>query len=229
LPQDCYVFFDVDDTLLEWCVTWQEAFIQAAAEAGVELTWAQASEKLGEALTGYYHDCLVQHCAAGPPDLREFWLDYDGRILAAMGVRENARHHASRVIDLLQAPAAVRLYPEVPEVLETLAARGARLGIITGRPLAAPDLDRLGILHYFEPVIDAFGARTTKSEAHMFHLAAAAAAGRPAWHVGDSYTGDILGARAAGLRPVLLDRADSHNGADCPRISDLRELLHLVG
>jgi putative hydrolase of the HAD superfamily len=117
----------------------------------------------------------------------------------------------------------------VLEVLDTLARQGAQLGIISGRPLARPDLERLGIAHYFDPILDAFGAGSTKSDPRIFHLAAAAAAGRPAWHVGDSYPGDIVGARAAGLRPVLLDRTASHNGADCPRISDLRELLDLVG
>jgi putative hydrolase of the HAD superfamily len=224
-----YVFFDVDDTLVEWRVSWQGAFVHVAAEAGVAITWDEAAAKLREALDSYYPDCVAQHCAAGPPDLREFWLDYDGRILAAMGVRGDLRHYAGRIFDLLQHPEAIRLYPEVLEVLDALTARGARLGIISGRPLARPDLERLGIAHYFDPILDAFGAGSTKSDPRIFHLAAAAAAGRPAWHVGDSYPGDIVGARAAGLRPVLLDRTASHNGADCPRISDLRELLDLVG
>lgn len=229
MAQDYYVFFDVDDTLVEWQVSWQGAFVQVAAEAGLAVTWDEASATLREALDSYYADCVAQHCAAGPPDLREFWLDYDGRILAEMGVQGDLRHYASRIFDLLQHPEAIRLYPEVPEVLVALAARGAKLGIITGRPLARPDLERLGIAHHFDPILDAFGAGSTKSDPRIFQLAAAAAAGGPAWHVGDSYRGDIVGARAAGLRPVLIDRADSHNGIDCPRISDLRELLDLIG
>ncbi len=36
---------------------------------------------------------------------------------------------------------------------------------------------------------------------------------------------DVGGARAAGLRPVLIDPYDDHPGADFERIKDLRELL----
>ena len=61
----------------------------------------------------------------------------------------------------------------------------------------------------------------------MFQLAAeaAAAAGLPAWHIGDNYRADVLGARAAGLRPLLLDRHGNHDGVDCPKITSLRQLL----
>ncbi|HUY62016.1 MAG TPA: HAD hydrolase-like protein, partial [Candidatus Dormibacteraeota bacterium] len=63
------------------------------------------------------------------------------------------------------------------------------------------------------------------------------------WHVGDNYRTDVLGARAAGIRPVLLLRtgrrhALSNGGGgpagagparpDCPTISDLRALVPLV-
>jgi HAD superfamily hydrolase (TIGR01549 family) len=228
LPQNPYVFFDVDDTLVEWRVDWAGTFVKVAAEAGVGVTLEAASAKLRDALDRDYPRCVAQHCAAGAPDLHEFWLDYDGQILAALGVRGDVRHYASRIWDLLQDPSAIRLYAEVPEVLDSLAARGARLGIVTGRPLARPDLERLGIAHYFEPIVDAFTAGTTKSDPRIFQLAVAAVDGRPAWHVGDSYRGDVVCARAAGLRPVLLDRTGAHNGVDCPRITDLRELLALL-
>ena len=34
--QDYYVFFDVDDTLIEWKQDWQAAFMETARGAGVE-------------------------------------------------------------------------------------------------------------------------------------------------------------------------------------------------
>ncbi len=172
----CYVFFDVDDTLVEWRVRWQDAFVQAAAAAGVAATWELASDKLTEALDTYYHDYVVAHCQAGRADDREFWLEYDGRILTAMGVPGDPKSYAEKVWEMLQSPDAITLYHEVPEVLQELSARGARLGIITGRPAAKPDLTRLGIGHYFDPVLDAFGTGTTKRETWMFELAAEAAA-----------------------------------------------------
>jgi len=46
--------------------------------------------------------------------------------------------------------------------------------------------------------------------------------------VGDSYAADILGARAAGMDAVLLDRQGHHPAADVPVIRALTELAPLV-
>jgi putative hydrolase of the HAD superfamily len=43
-------------------------------------------------------------------------------------------------------------------------------------------------------------------------------------HVGDFYSIDVLGARAAGLQAVLVDSAGLYPDADCPRIRSLAEL-----
>lgn len=44
-------------------------------------------------------------------------------------------------------------------------------------------------------------------------------------YVGNEYLADIVGARDAGLTPVLLDRDDRMAGADCARIGGLLELV----
>jgi FMN phosphatase YigB (HAD superfamily) len=43
-------------------------------------------------------------------------------------------------------------------------------------------------------------------------------------HVGDFYSVDVVGARAAGIRPVLLDEGDLYPDADCPRVRSLAQL-----
>jgi putative hydrolase of the HAD superfamily len=223
-----FIFFDVDDTLIEWTASWREAFAQAAREAGVEVSPDRAWEVLTHAFETLYDDCVKKHSALG--DEREFWLDYDGRILGILGVRNGVRRTAERVAELLKRPDSIRLYPDVPETLRVLSAKGARLGIGTGRPRAAPDLDALGVRHYFDPLIDAFAAGSAKSEGRMFRIAAQAAAEERlvGWHVGDSYGDDVEGARAAGLRPVLVDRQGAHRNVDCPRIEDLRALPDII-
>ena len=42
-------------------------------------------------------------------------------------------------------------------------------------------------------------------------------------YVGDSYANDVVGARAAGMRPFLLDPYDDHAGADYERIKAVAE------
>lgn len=224
----CYVFFDVDDTLIEWTVSWPEVFVEAAAEAGVSVSLELAASTLVHCLETIYDDVVRAHAQRG--DERACWLDYDARVLAQLGVEQDLPRAAEHVVERLSAPDAKRLFPEVPEVLSTLGAAGIRLGIITNRPSAGPDLAALGISDYFDPVIDVLGTGSTKRDGGVFRRAAAVAAeaGLPAWHVGDSYDGDIVGARAAGLCPVLLDRGYSNDATDCLRIADLTELIPLL-
>ncbi len=223
-----YVFFDVDDTLVEYKTHWAEAFAQVAQEAGVDASVDRARAVLNGAFTGFYEECIGKH--AGTGDVHEFWMDYDGHLLAALGVTRDLREHTARLEKLLSAPDRIGLFPEVPEVLSDLRAGGARLGIVTGRPLAGPDLERLGIRDYFDFVVDAFSAGSSKSAGQMFVSAAeaAAAAGLSAWHVGDSYADDVKGAEAAGMRAVLVDRRAAHPDADCLRITDLRPLPEII-
>ncbi len=224
----CYVFFDMDDTLVEWMVNWWETFLRVAGEFGVEASKEQAEKALDEAFATIYSGLLREHCDGA--DERGFWLAFDGKILELMGVRQDLGEAASRVVGLLKRPEAIRLYAEVPEVLDALSEMGLSLGIVTGRPMAEPDLKALGVRHFFHPLIDGFVARGSKTERHMFTIAAQAAAeaGLPAWHVGDLYEEDVVGARSAGIRPVLVDRRGKHPAADCPRVTDLRELLTII-
>jgi len=219
-----YIFFDVDDTLIEWNVSWVEVYAEAARLGGVDVSPAQSEQALTIAFTTFYKDCLREHSAAG--EERAFWRDYDARILRSLGVTGDLAAASDYLIRVFGKTEAVSLYPEVTGVLDLLSGKGARLGIVTGRPRAEPHLGQLGVSHYFHPIIDAFSVASAKSEGHMFRVAAEAAdqAGLTAWHVGDNYEDDVLGARRAGLRPVLVDRKGEHPDADCPRIDTLREL-----
>lgn len=221
----------MDDTLIEWTVSWRDTFAEAAREVGVEVSQEQAWQAVTNAFATYYDDYLAEYSPAD--DEYAFWLGYDGRILAELGVPESRLPEAAeRVIGLLKPTGggAIRLYDDVVEVLRELTDRGMRLGIVTGRPKAGPDLHALGVRDYFHPVIDAFSVGSSKGAGRMFPVAAQAAAdaGLPAWHVGDYYEDDVLGARAAGINAVLLDRNGQRQGDDCLRISNLRELIPIV-
>jgi putative hydrolase of the HAD superfamily len=47
-------------------------------------------------------------------------------------------------------------------------------------------------------------------------------------YIGDQYKIDIAGARAAGIKAVLIDRDDFFPEADCPRIRGLGEVAGYV-
>ncbi len=47
-------------------------------------------------------------------------------------------------------------------------------------------------------------------------------------HIGDTPAADVAGARAAGIRPVLVDPYDLHPDADCVRVRSLAEFVELL-
>jgi putative hydrolase of the HAD superfamily len=64
----------------------------------------------------------------------------------------------------------------------------------------------------------------------FFQIVLERAGGRPetAVHVGDLFYVDVMGARNAGIRPLLLDPHGLYRDFDAPRIESLPELVSLV-
>jgi phosphoglycolate phosphatase len=100
-----------------------------------------------------------------------------------------------------------RPFPGVVETLETLAADGARLGVLTNKPqeLAEPLLAALDLTRFFAAIHGAGRFSYVKPDARVFHHVVddmGGAAGG-AIMIGDSTT-DVLTARAAGVPAILV-------------------------
>ena len=79
---------------------------------------------------------------------------------------------------------------------------------------------------HFAAVIDSAVEGIEKPDPRLFRLALerVAADADTTLHVGDMYHVDVVGARAAGLRVVLLDSDGLYPDADCPRVASLLAL-----
>ena len=123
------------------------------------------------------------------------------------------------------------LYPDVIPAMERLRGMGMRMGIISNWDVRLPGLcHHLGVSRYLDFVISSANLGRIKPEASIFQ-AALDRLGLEAWeavHVGDHYYADVLGARAAGIHPVLLDRWGLAASADCAVIASLLELPDLL-
>jgi putative hydrolase of the HAD superfamily len=114
-------------------------------------------------------------------------------------------------------------YPDSVETLRVLHARGLRLGVISNADdehLVYRATERLGFAPFVNPVLSsAADPRWRKPDARIFHLIS------DAWQiapneiamVGDSPRYDIIGAHNAGMRGILINRAD---GAPWQKIPD---------
>lgn len=125
------------------------------------------------------------------------------------------------------------LYPDVLPVLDALQARGLSMGVISdwgaglGLILRHHDLVR-----YFDFAVTSALQRRSKPNPALFHTALrrANAIADYTLHIGDSYLLNVLGARAAGITPVLLDRRHALDitALDCLVVNDLYGLLDLL-
>jgi putative hydrolase of the HAD superfamily len=115
--------------------------------------------------------------------------------------------------------------------LDELRGRGIRLALVSNfidtlQTVCAVN----GIAGYFDTIVCSVEAGAMKPDPRIFQVALRrieVPAAR-AWHVGDNYWADVLGARAAGLEPVLIDRARTGVRADCPVITTLDEVVDLI-
>ena len=149
-------------------------------------------------------------------------LRCEGAALDRVRDAMRARHTAGLLWNFVEEGTA--------ETLDTLKQAGYRIGVVSnadGR--VASFLEQTGLIAYFETVVDSGIFGVEKPDARIFLHACESMGVEPAstYYVGDIYEVDVVGARAAGLRPVLI--ADGDPGSyDCPVITTLTELPRLI-
>lgn len=128
-------------------------------------------------------------------------------------------------------PEAWRLYPETRTTLDTLRDRGYRLGVISNFDTRLFGLlDGLGIADRFDPIIASSRAGAAKPDPTIFRhaLTTCGANAEQAVHIGDTYELDVLGAHAAGVGAILIDRVGRTTPPDCPVVHSLDEVPALL-
>ena len=117
---------------------------------------------------------------------------------------------------------------EVRPALAALRARGFRLVVLSNaNGTLHHAFDRLGLTSAFDVIFDSHDEGVEKPDPRFFRIALerSGATAETTMHVGDLYHVDVVGARAAGLTPALLDVADLYPDCDCLRVRSLTELV----
>ncbi len=231
------VLFDMGYTLIHF-EPLQEAIVQEALrEIGVERSVDQIMDAVHVVWGSYYQDAATASFPATPEHDRDVQAALSRGLLTELGLEvdeEALRVYSTAIESLFSRPGVMRPYPEVRGVLETLEVRGYRLGIVSNwswdlrERVRQVDLDR-----FFEVIWASAYAGCNKPHPDIFHQALARMdpplSPERVLYVGDSYRHDVVGARAAGIDPVLLDRDSTAADPDCPVVSDLWGLLGLLG
>jgi putative hydrolase of the HAD superfamily len=122
--------------------------------------------------------------------------------------------------------ASWELFDDVVPALAALRARGLRLAIVSNFDGRLTRIcEGLGIARYFDAIVMSGRAGAAKPDPRIFAAALQRldVGTRESAHVGDSLREDIEGARAAGLRGILVARGRL-TGPPCETVRDLREL-----
>jgi len=221
------VFFDVDFTLIHPGPRFQGSGYQAScARLGIDVDPARF-----EAAVAGAAPVLASAGDAYDPNI---YLLYTRRIVELMGGTGPAVDDVAReIFDDWNQHHHFSLYADVPGALTALRARGIRLGLIsnTQRCLVSfqSHFELAGLISVaisssthgfmkphpsiFQAALDQMGV--TAGEATM---------------VGDSLLHDVIGARRAGMRGILLARGSGAGAveADIPVIRSLSELATLI-
>lgn len=148
----------------------------------------------------------------------------DAEVRAALVPRLRARHFES---NLWRVP-----FADAAATIARLRAAGLRLGVVSnadGRASAV--LEAAGLASGLDVIVDSHLEGVEKPDAEIFRRALARIGTRPerTVFVGDIVSIDIVGARGAGLRPILIDPAAAYGDVEVERIECLAELFGRIG
>ena len=228
------LFLDLDGTLLDESRL-QEAIVRtcervAAVQPG--LLASQLAEANAREWAAYWAE-IEDAWTLGTLDGASVQLETWRRTLRACGCNDDsaARLAAQTFGDLCRESYA--LFNDVPELLKSAKRAGVKLALVTN---GASDTQReklcaLAIEHWFDAVVISGEVGVAKPDPAAFEIALSrlAVPREGVWHVGDSLTADVVGAKAAGLTAVWLNRRGRIRTDDDPEPDrDIRSMSDLV-
>jgi len=163
-------------------------------------------------------------------DQQRGWT-YFNLVLAAAGVPlSNATDAALAELHLYHQEFNLweTVFDETRPALAALRARGFRLAVVSNANGTLHRMfARLGLTDAVDAVFDSCDEGVEKPDPRFFRLALERVGAEAATtvHVGDLFHVDVVGARAAGIEPVLLDAANLYPDANCTRVRSLSELV----
>jgi len=229
------IFFDLDGTLRHSVPSGGEVFTDYVVTLGLEVNeearlrairwehfyWASSVDLRND---------LLAHSA----ETESFWIEYSRRRLIALGASpEWAIEFAPRIsMHMGEVYKPESIVPEdVRRTLPQLKESGYILGVISNRDKPFHDLlQDHGIGEFFDFSLAAGEVNIFKPDPGVFDhgLQRVKLSAKEVIYVGDNYYADVVGARAAGLQPVLYDPLGIFPDPDCATIKSFDELNSIV-
>lgn len=204
------VFFDVGNTLLYPYPSVGEVCRQVLAHEGYihDITAIDAYLPL---VDEFYEDRYRSDDTfwTDEDETSQVWVGMYSLLCRKLGIESGAERIARRVYDEFGDSRRWRAYDDVAPAFRRLRAHGLRLGLISNWDSRLKRIiGGLGLDELLDTVVSSADVGLHKPDPRIFELACERldVAPRQAAHVGDHHYADVLGASAAGMLPVLIDR-----------------------
>lgn len=214
------VFFDFGDTLATLSPSREERFIRAAQLGGLELELE--SVRRAYQIVDFHNKYSSVHVL----DRDDFYRHYNEQLAEALGISSHFASLGPALAAEFRNDKKWVLFDEVPETLRRLRQQGLPLALVANWDRNLSSLtEELGIREAFSTIVSSQTAGVEKPDRAIFLRAADQLAlsvkTERILYVGNEYRADVLGARGAGLTPVLIDRAGLYRQVDCLRFASL--------
>ena len=229
------IFFDLDGTLRHSVPEGGQVFTAYVVSLGLPVNeedrlravrwehnyWASSVD---------LRDDLLAHS----PDTDNFWIEYSRRRLIALGA---SPAQAAELAAKASAHMGEMYKPEsiVPEdvrrTLPLLQQEGYIMAVVSNREKPFQDtLDSHGLSEFFPFSLAGGEVNSYKPDPGIFEhaLKRMNVTAPETVYVGDNYYADVVGARRAGLQPVLYDPNFIFPDADCTTIRSFDELIPVI-
>jgi HAD superfamily hydrolase (TIGR01549 family) len=228
------IFYDLDGTLRMNVPNGWRAFTEFACELGLNFT---PDDQLRVARWEHYYFAEspeILEDRVSFPDNPSFWANFGYRQLIVLGATpRQAAEFAPRLTQhMTEAYHPADVIPDdLIETLRILKQQGYILGVLSNRNESySAYLVERGLSEFFSLAIFAGEAGVYKPNPGAFHylLEKAGVLAGESIYVGDNYYADVVGAREAGMSPILLDVNSLFDDPGCPIIQSHSQILPLL-
>lgn len=201
------VFFDMDDTIFDHALTCRRALARLRRADGslggrtLDEVWHEYSRLL-EAVHSEVLAGRVSVQASRTERFRRL-AEFCGNVISTETAAELSRRYREHYLEVR------RTVPGIRPVLERLHGRTV-VGIVTNNQVEEQEakLDHFGLRPLIDFMVVSEGVGVAKPDPKIFEIALdrADVAAKDAVMIGDSWTSDVVGARATGIRPIWFNR-----------------------
>lgn len=227
------VFFDLYQTLVCYQPTQAELEAQALASLGYKVIAVALDFPILAANEFMYKEIAKRPLSRrSKEETAALYLEYQRVVLKEAGIPAEEKTVLKLLGMMQQAHMDLMLYDDVLPVLTDLKKRGLVTGLISNIEKNMDEaISKMGIASRLDVVVTSLDAGAAKPQPEIFQYAMNKANVIPAEsiYIGDQYQVDMAGAKAAGMKGILLDRAGYYREQlDCPRIKSLKEVIDYI-